>query len=532
MKKALISLVFGLMMFGFVCGATAAELLQNTYAFNVSSFGSFGTNNETRSIDVYGSTTDGIWHVIDFNNHISNSYESLYEKWIYGNQEDPYVFVQDSYGDYKSLGAEMNNYESRHSINNNNFSGLIRFDINNELLGKEIVSAKLKLYSYAYGGNYINNNGGEINLGHTYNPTQSLYYINNDNWYNNNQEYSEKYKLENNIETYTNTTGTNFDLPDSNSQFLATGSSVPYHQYGLQEWDLTDKIGNIINNPENSDGILSFYIKNTDPAPILTAPKDDILHSVNEIDAGVQYFKQIDLPPIILNPTDDLSVDTGAHSYNENNLYVDHGYTLDAEDAEADGLPEGTIVDTLSYLKFQVSSLPESQQIDSIQLKLYGKDGLAGYNSFPEGSYDKDFKFSLYFVSNNNWNDEDGFDWSNKPVFTSDDFISSITGTIGDPQWFTWDILPNANVTMEDIDNAIKSGFVSFVLQNETGKPSFFSDFQSSEYGNADFRPQLVINPEPLVSCLEITTAPVPEPSSIVLGLMGLGSMLGFRRRK
>lgn len=31
---------------------------------------------------------------------------------------------------------------------------------------------------------------------------------------------------------------------------------------------------------------------------------------------------------------------------------------------------------------------------------------------------------------------------------------------------------------------------------------------------------------------LEITTAPVPEPSSMVLGIMGLGSMLGFRRRK
>lgn len=31
---------------------------------------------------------------------------------------------------------------------------------------------------------------------------------------------------------------------------------------------------------------------------------------------------------------------------------------------------------------------------------------------------------------------------------------------------------------------------------------------------------------------LELETTPVPEPSSMILGIMGLGSMLGFRKRK
>ncbi len=48
------------------------------------------------------------------------------------------------------------------------------------------------------------------------------------------------------------------------------------------------------------------------------------------------------------------------------------------------------------------------------------------------------------------------------------------------------------------------------------------NEFYSSDmtYQGTSFSPVLTIN-----------TAPVPEPSSMILGLMGLGSMLGFRRK-
>jgi len=66
----------------------------------------------------------------------------------------------------------------------------------------------------------------------------------------------------------------------------------------------------------------------------------------------------------------------------------------------------------------------------------------------------------------------------------------------------------------------------NLVLENNSWSeydPATLQFFENAVNSPGDFRPALIA---------EIAPAPVPEPSSMILGLMGLGSMLGFRRKK
>lgn len=203
----------------------------------------------------------------------------------------------------------------------------------------------------------------------------------------------------------------------------------------------------------------------------------------------------------------------------------------------------------IPYLKFDISSIDKNFSIVSAKLKmtnfinqyvhrhagiLYGDTGIFEENNAGN--------VNLYYVQDDNWNEgtlyrenevydaivnnqSSSFNWGNRPIYDQNDYIS--TGI----DYYTnmiWDI------PIEDIVNDFLSdGIISFAIENKlTSSNDYGLFFYSKETwdGNSvvlsEFAPELILE----VNQNSIPT-PAPEPSSMVYGLMGLGSLFGFRRR-
>jgi len=192
---------------------------------------------------------------------------------------------------------------------------------------------------------------------------------------------------------------------------------------------------------------------------------------------------------VTLNPTDDFSVNVGSKykfNYVTNSMPL---YTSNIRSTE----------NFVTFLKFDISSL-KGQIIDNAKLDFFGEG---------RGS------ISFYYVADDSWVEEE----VDKAKITQD-LIDSLTGNqiaSGDlnlmPKFreFVLDDLSDLIANVNDPDD---SYFSVMIKANDKNN---FAAFASSEY-----RCQ---------PCLVVDASPVPEPSSMILGLMSLGSLIGIRRK-
>jgi len=152
----------------------------------------------------------------------------------------------------------------------------------------------------------------------------------------------------------------------------------------------------------------------------------------------------------------------------------------------------------ISFLQFDVSSL-DGIDVRESYLSLFGS-GTGTVN--------------LYQVAND-WIDAVTQDSVSALRTSVKPLISEVIKPEYDNLYFNTANLVDLGVMPED-------GLVSFVLLGDTYANASFYSYDPSAILTADFGPSLAVS----------GYAPVPEPSSMVLGLMGISSLLGIRRRK
>lgn len=166
----------------------------------------------------------------------------------------------------------------------------------------------------------------------------------------------------------------------------------------------------------------------------------------------------------------------------------------------------------VAFLKFNIKALKTDyaagKQINSAKLNLIG----TGNGSL-----------SLFYVAKDSFVNENSYIEKKTP-----DFINSL---LSDKF-----ITINTNVTNGKIEFNFNQDFIDFLKSNvssDTDKyfslalksngPEFIINSRDDEVDDCNGKPKLEVGYGP---------TPTPEPSSMILGLMSIGSMLGFRRKK
>lgn len=189
-----------------------------------------------------------------------------------------------------------------------------------------------------------------------------------------------------------------------------------------------------------------------------------------------------------LNPTDDFSVNQINGSAPGDSNYIQTSNT---------NIMNIFTLNDYSYLKFDVNSLKNLASIDSATLKLFGQ----GYGNV-----------KAYYVSDDAWVNE------NAPKAFSDKGGALIAqATISGNGYQEFNFNNDGLTQLLNDTNTVNDGFFSLVLKSDVSGTNVF--FHSKE---ADSN-----LPE-----LNVSGAPVPEPSTALLGLMGLAGVIRARRKK
>lgn len=212
-------------------------------------------------------------------------------------------------------------------------------------------------------------------------------------------------------------------------------------------------------------------------------------------------FSQGSYAAIITPPTDDFTININMPyiSPNTGDLLVQQFGPQDV---------------SLSFLKFDISSL-KNNDIDSVTLELFGH----GWGTV-----------NVYHVANDAWVNQD----VNKPV-----------------EQATMDYLTNNVIGLSNMSNPISSAALDGDMNNKTYDFIFnnLNDFISDANGSGEFSIALLASDQSYftsalfspnegvpehAAMLDVDAEPVPspEPSSMILGIMGLGSMLGLRKKR
>jgi len=156
----------------------------------------------------------------------------------------------------------------------------------------------------------------------------------------------------------------------------------------------------------------------------------------------------------------------------------------------------------ISFLKFNIEDLKD-KVVNSAKINLTG---------FGLG------KISLYYVDNDNWVNESPkkhLNYSEISGLLGAELVDSLEIN-GINQTNSFDFTDNLSDLLTDLQTK-GDNYFSVALIADSG----IAQYYSSENHTSQDRP-----------VFEVGYAPVPEPSAMVLGLIGLGSMLGFRRKK
>jgi hypothetical protein len=135
---------------------------------------------------------------------------------------------------------------------------------------------------------------------------------------------------------------------------------------------------------------------------------------------------------------------------------------------------------------------------------------------------------NVYYLNDDSWTEGafSSYHEATAPVYNESSFVGNLSmppiSPTGSPINQVW---TEANL-LTNLFNADKDGTFSLLIANSNYAPLEFGQdsidqFLHRESFGGNFP-----------SSLTIETTPTPEPSSMILGLMGLGSMLGFRKRK
>lgn len=160
-----------------------------------------------------------------------------------------------------------------------------------------------------------------------------------------------------------------------------------------------------------------------------------------------------------------------------------------------------------TYMRFDLSSIPDSDQLVEATLALYQIKG-AGLALHGD---------RVHYVVDDNW-DEMSITWNTRPDNgVPGDLIGQNNDGYDHRGWSYWDLLANGvwSPSADLADNSLS------LLLKETELGTMSHNWNSKEYsGNTSLRPYL-----------EITTTPIPIPGALWLLGSGLMGLLGVRRK-
>lgn len=164
-----------------------------------------------------------------------------------------------------------------------------------------------------------------------------------------------------------------------------------------------------------------------------------------------------------------------------------------------------------SYLKFDMSGLPNNEVITGATLRLYQLDGSGSVSGT-----------NLYRISDDTWS-ETGITWVNQPSEAGSFMATnSLYGTyVG---WVAWDLFQNA-VWASDIDRtdgtlSLRITQVLLIPGDGLNGNSEAHYYYSKEVNDSTYRP-----------ILEITTSTVPLPGAFLLFAPALMTLVAVRKR-
>jgi len=159
-----------------------------------------------------------------------------------------------------------------------------------------------------------------------------------------------------------------------------------------------------------------------------------------------------------------------------------------------------------SFLKFDLSSIPDGSTVTSAELKLYCKNPVGSQN------------YEAHHVASDS-SITDSMTWSSQPsvglTFLDTQYISP-----SDTGWISWNLLSSSNWNYAgDLTDDFFS--VRLIRSNETTNVNIYAVFHSMENTSGDTY-------DPF---LEIGYMAVPVPASILLLLSGLAGIAWIRKR-